>query len=33
MAHKVSLVSCTLAAMASVCFISGLVILSGEGRI
>lgn len=27
-----SLVSCTLAAMAGICFVSGLVILSTEGR-
>jgi len=32
MYNKLSLVSYTLAAMAGICFIQGLVILSGEGR-
>lgn len=33
MDNKISLVSYTLAAMAGLCFVSGLVILSGEGRV
>jgi hypothetical protein len=33
MDDKLSLVSYTLAAMAGICFISGLVILSSEGRV
>ena len=32
MKDKLSLVSYTLAAMAGICFISGLAILSSEGR-
>ena len=31
MGNKLSVLSCTLAAMASLCFISGVVILSNEG--
>lgn len=31
--NKLSLVSYTLATMAGICFVSGLVILSGEGRL
>lgn len=30
---KLSLVSYTLATMAGICFVSGLVILTGEGRV
>jgi hypothetical protein len=33
MSDKLSLVSYTLAAMAGICFVSGIVIISGEGRI
>lgn len=33
MDNKLPLISYTLAAMASVCFLSGLVILSSEGRV
>lgn len=33
MKQKLSLVSYTLATMAGICFVSGLVILSGEGRL
>ena len=33
MKHKLSLVSYTLATMAGICFVGGLVILSGEGRV
>lgn len=33
MNDKLSLVSYTLAAMAGICFVSGIVIISGEGRI
>ena len=33
MDKKISLVSYTLAAMAGICFISGLAILSDEGRV
>lgn len=33
MAHKLSFVSYTLATMAGICFVGGLVILSGEGRV
>lgn len=33
MDNKLSLVSYTFAAMAGICFISGLVILSTEGRL
>lgn len=32
MTQKLSLVSYTLATMAGICFVGGLVILSGEGR-
>lgn len=32
MDNKLPLISYTLAAMSSICFISGLVILSSEGR-
>lgn len=32
MNDKLSLVSYTLATMAGICFVGGLVILSGEGR-
>lgn len=32
MKDKLSLVSYTLATMAGICFVGGLVILSGEGR-
>ena len=32
MNHKLSIVSYTLATMAGICFVGGLVILSGEGR-
>ncbi len=32
MNNKLSLVSYTLATMAGICFVGGLVILSGEGR-
>lgn len=32
MNNRLSVVSYTLATIASVCFISGLVVLSGEGR-
>jgi hypothetical protein len=32
MGNKMSVISYTLATIASVCFISGLVVLSGEGR-
>lgn len=32
MDNKLSLVSYTLAAMAGICFVSGLVIISTEGR-
>lgn len=33
MRDKLSIVSYTLATMAGICFVGGLVILSGEGRI
>lgn len=33
MDNKISLVSYTLAAMAGICLVSGLYILTGEGRI
>lgn len=33
MGNKLSVVSYTLATMAGICFVSGLVILSGEGRL
>jgi hypothetical protein len=33
MSDKLSLVSYTLAAMAGICFVSGIVIISSEGRI
>jgi hypothetical protein len=33
MKQKLSLVSYTLATMAGICFVGGLVILSGEGRL
>ena len=33
MYNKLSLVSYTLATMAGLCFVGGLVILSGEGRL
>lgn len=33
MKNKLSLVSYTLAAMAGICFVQGLVILSSEGRV
>lgn len=32
MDNKLSVVSYTLATMAGICFVSGLVILTGEGR-
>lgn len=33
MRHKLSLVSYTFATVAGICFVSGLVILTGEGRL
>lgn len=33
MMAKMSIVSGTLAAMAGICFVSGLIILTGEGRL
>ena len=33
MRDKLSIVSYTLATMAGICFVGGLVILSGEGRV
>lgn len=33
MNNRLSIVSYTLAAMAGICFVSGLVILSGEGSV
>lgn len=33
MERKMPLVSYTLAAMAGICFVSGLVLLTGEGRL
>lgn len=32
MNNRLSLVSCGLAAMAGICFVGGLIILSSEGR-
>jgi hypothetical protein len=33
MKDKLSLVSYTLAAIAGICFVSGIVIITGEGRV